>query len=328
MKILDLEFELLKNISKISLTRGKSIISDKKLVRFNGKKIENSYNIYGKIKDDKLKEYNPHLRLDLKTGKVILAKCECHEEKYDENLDNMVICEHLVAIILMFFNQLKKKNNKASDNIKKESMKYIVDEKSNKELLEIDVVLNEIKDQNKDYFEVSLFIGNKIKYPVSIKDFIDSYISKQNFYIAKGFIYCEKNHYFNENDKELLEFLEEYIGICKGELCGSNIKIFPENIRRFLSIISDKKIKFKFNYQSYFCDIKTCNLPVSFTLKKVKENYVITTKKSFPIPLNKKMNSFIYDRNIYISPIYQLEAYVKFYKDLKKYGKISLYKDT
>lgn len=328
MKLLDLEFELLRNISKISLTRGKNIIANKKLVRFNGKKIESSYNIYGKIKDGKIKEYNPHLRLDLKTGKVTLAKCECHKEKYEESLDSIVICEHLVAIILTFFHQLKKKNSKATEDSKSENIKYTIDEKSNKELLEIDVVLNEVKDQSKDYFEVNFFIGNKIKYPVNINDFINSYINKENFYIAKGLIYCEKNHYFNEKDSELIEFLEEYMSICKAELCGGNIKIFPQNIRRFLKLICHKKIKFKFNYQNYLCDIKTCNMPVSFTIKKVKENYVITTKKVFPIPLNKKMNSFIYDRDIYISPSYQLKTYVRFYDDLKKYGKIILQKDS
>ncbi len=164
LKLLDLEFKLLRGLSKISLTRGKNIITDNKLVRLNGKKIEDSYNIYGKIKDDKLKEYNPHLRFNLKNGKVTLAKCECHEEKYDEDLGRMVICEHLVAIILTFFDKIKKQSNKDNiENVKKETVKYILDEKSNKELLDIDVVLNEVKDKNGDYFEANFFIGSKIK---------------------------------------------------------------------------------------------------------------------------------------------------------------------
>ncbi len=265
MKLLDLEFKLLRDISKISLTRGKNIITDKKLVRLNGKKIESSYNIYGKIKDDKFKEYNPHLRLDLKSGKVTLAKCECHDEKYDENLDGIVICEHLVAIILTFFDKVKKQSNKNNiENIKKENIKYILDEKSNKEPLEIDVVLNEVKDKNGDYFETNFFIGSKTKYLVNIKEFISNYIKKENFYIAKGFIYSNKKYYFNEDDEELIEFLEEYLSICRLELNTGNIKIFPQNIRRFLNFIHKKKIKFKYNYQNYLCDIKTTDLPISF----------------------------------------------------------------
>ncbi|WP_252229111.1 SNF2-related protein [Clostridium sp. ZBS15] len=329
MKLLDLESQLLKSISKISLTKGKDIITDKKLVRLNGKKIESLYNIYGKIKDDKLKEYNPHLRLDLKNGKVTLAKCECHKEKYDEDLDGIVICEHLVAIILTFFDQVKKQSNKNKiENVKKENVKYILDEKNNKELLAIDVVLNEVKDKNEDYFEASFLIGSKTKYLVNMKEFISSYIKKENFYIAKGLIYSHKKYYFNEDDEELIEFLEEYLSICRLELNTGNIKIFPQNIRRFLNLINKKKIKFKYNYQNYLCDIKTTNLPISFTFKKLKEDYVLKTKKVFPIPLNKKMNAFLYDRNIYISPIKHLQSYIKFYEDLKEYGKIILSKDT
>lgn len=329
LKLLDLEFKLLRGLSKISLTRGKNIITDNKLVRLNGKKIEDSYNIYGKIKDDKLKEYNPHLRFNLKNGKVTLAKCECHEEKYDEDLGRMVICEHLVAIILTFFDKIKKQSNKDNiENVKKETVKYILDEKSNKELLDIDVVLNEVKDKNGDYFEANFFIGSKIKYLVNIKEFISNYIKKENFYIAKGFIYSYKKYYFNEDDEELIEFLEEYLSICRLELNTGNIKIFPQNIRRFLSFIQKKKIKFKYNYQNYLCDIKTTDLPISFTFKKIKEDYVLSTKKVFPIPLNKKMNVFLYGRNIYISSIKHLQSYIKFYEDLKEYGKIIFSKDT
>lgn len=40
------------------------------------------------------------------------------------------------------------------------------------------------------------------------------------------------------------------------------------------------------------------------------------------------MNAFLYDRNIYISPIKHLQSYIKFYEDLKKYGKITFSKNT
>ncbi|AOR23853.1 DEAD/DEAH box helicase [Clostridium taeniosporum] len=328
MKLLDLELQLLKSISKISLVKGKDIIKNKMISRLNGKKFKNSYNIYGKIKGEKCKEYNPHLRIDLKSGKVILAKCECHEEKYNENINDIIFCEHLSAIVLTFFDKVKKQNKKSNiETIKKTHSKYILNEENNKELLEIDVVLNEVKDKNGNYFETSFFIGDKTKYLVNIKEFIESYINKEDFYIARGLIYCEKKYYFSEKDKKIIEFLEEYLSVCRGKLFDSSIRLFPANIRRFLNIMCEKRIKFKFNYQNYLCDVKTAPLPISFTIKKVRENYIITTKKNFPIPLNKKMNSFLFDRNIYIPPMNQLKIYINFYKDLKKYGKIILQKD-
>lgn len=88
-----------------------------------------------------------------------------------------------------------------------------------------------------------------------------------------------------------------------------------------------KKIKFNYNYQTYICEVKYENLPISFTLKAVNEDYVLTTKKIFPIPLNNKMDVFFYDRKIYIPSFAQIEVYKIFYNILIEDKKIIFYKD-
>ncbi|MBW6410560.1 DEAD/DEAH box helicase [Clostridium sp. YB-6] len=337
MKISDLELKLLKNISRASLIKGRKILESNRIIRVSGKNINGIYNLYGKIKcDSNIINYNPHLRIDLKSGKILLTKCECFNLELEDNCNSIFICEHLASIIIKFFDKAKKQIELKNRYIKEQSKKdlsnnlidYITKENRDKKQLEIDVALKEVKDKSRDYFEASFFVGITTKNLINIKEFIECVINRKNFYIGKGLNYNYKNHYFNEEDENLINFIEEYLSICKNDFKGDAIKIFPENLRSFLNIISGKKIKFKYDYQSYLCDIKKTNLPISFTLKKIKDNYVLRTKKIFPIPLNNKMNVFLYDREIYISPINHLKAYSKLYKEFKENKEIRIYQDV
>lgn len=334
MKISDLELKLLKNISRASLINGTKILGSNRIIRVSGKNINGIYNLYGKLKgDNTIINYNPHIRIDLKSGKILLTKCECHNFESD---NNVFICEHLAAIIIKFFDKAKKQIKVKNTYVKEQSRKdlsndlidYIINENIDKKQLEIDVALIEVKDKSGDYFEASFLVGNTTKHLINIKEFIENIVDGKDFYIGKGLIYSPKNYYFNEQDEILINFIEEYLLICKNDFKGEAIRIFPENLRNFLNIISEKKIKFKYDYQSYLCDIKKSNLPISFTLKKIKDDYVITTKKVFPIPLNNKMNVFLYDREIYISPINHLRAYSKLYKEFKENKEIRIYNEV
>ena len=134
-------------------------------------------------------------------------------------------------------------------------------------------------------------------------------------------------YYFSKDDEEILEYLYEYILISKDNNKGNNIRIHKEVLRRFLKMLLSKKIKFNYKYQSYICEIKDEDLPISFTLKSVKEDYVLTTKKVFPISLNDKMDVFFFDRKIYIPSFAQIKVYKIFYNTLKDDNKITFYKD-
>ncbi|GAA0079090.1 DEAD/DEAH box helicase [Clostridium sp. CTA-5] len=337
MKISDLELKLLKNISRVSLINGTKILESNRIIRVSGKNINGLYNLYGKIKgDNTIINYNPHIRIDLKNGEILLTKCECHNFESENTYNSIFICEHLAAIIIKFFDKAKKQIKVKNTYVKEQSRKdlsnnlinYIINKNIDKKQLEIDVALREVKDKSGDYFEASFFVGNTTKHLINIKEFIENIVGGKDFYIGKGLIYSPKNYCFNEQDESLINFIEEYLSICKNDFKGETIKIFPENLRSFLSIISEKKIKFKYDYQSYLCDIKKSKLPISFTLKKIKDDYVLTTKKVFPISLNNKMNVFLYDREIYISPINHLKAYGKLYKELKENKEIRIYNEV
>ncbi|MCS4516471.1 SNF2 helicase associated domain-containing protein [Clostridium botulinum] len=93
--------------------------------------------------------------------------------------------------------------------------------------------------------------------------------------------------------------------------------ILPSTLERFIEIIQHKTIKFKYEYIDYNTKIIHKDLPISFTLKEKEENFILTTKKQFPIPLTSKGEVYFYDNNLYIPSKIQRQLYKPFYKHLK-----------
>ena len=78
MKVSELEKIILDNVSKLNLNRGKEILKSGDLTKININKIEDNYNIYGNFKcENKIQSYNSHLKIDIRSKKITLAKCEC-----------------------------------------------------------------------------------------------------------------------------------------------------------------------------------------------------------------------------------------------------------
>jgi len=350
MKISELEKIILDNSSKINLNRGKEILKRVDLTKISINKIDDNYNIYGNFKcENKIQNYNSHLKINIKNKTITLAKCDCSMFLDFDSKNNIYLCEHLVAIGLGFVAQIKKKINKTSENkevLRKDknllhklsninnfsSTKQLNCDKfslsSKKEKLELNISLKEVYEEKGNYFDVSIFAGTNNMYPiVNIQEFIISCNKCKEYYIGKGLIYNKDKCYFSKENQEILDYLYEYILMNKDNNESNSIRIHKEILRRFLKILIFKKIKFNYKYQPYICEIKEEDLPISFTLKVVKEDYVLTTKKIFPIPLNDKMDVFFFDRKIYIPSFAQIKIYKLFYNTLKEDNQITFYKD-
>ena len=77
MKVSELEDIILKNASKINISKGRSLCEDKSL-KIDVHKINSVYNIYGSFKNSsELKNCSPHLRIDIKNKKLTFTKCSC-----------------------------------------------------------------------------------------------------------------------------------------------------------------------------------------------------------------------------------------------------------
>lgn len=351
MKVSELEKLILDNGSKLNLTKAREILEGGNLPKISIKKVDNNYNIYGNfISNNKIQNYNSHLKIDIINKKITLAKCQCRDLIESDFKNNIYLCEHLVTLGLIFIQQIKKKISKTDlnketfrkdkkillnlpklkelqSNNKMEFDKFNIDINRNKEKLNLNLSLKEIFEEEKNYFELSLFVGNSTMHPIpNIEEFILSLYNSKEYYIGKGLIYSSQNYYFSKEDEEILEYLYEHILILKDNK-GSSIRLHKEVLRRFLTPIVTKKIKFNYSYQTYICEIKHEDLPISFTLKQVNEQYILTTKKVFPIPLNNKMDVFFFDRKIFIPSMIQINLYKLFYSTLKEEGKIIFYRD-
>jgi len=350
LKISELEKLILDNTSKFNLSKAKQILESDNLPKIIIKKVEDNYNIYGNFNsENKLQSCNSHLKIDIVNKKISFAKCQCSVFLEFDSKNNIYLCEHLVASGLNFIHQIKKKVNKTapSKEISRKDKKILLNlpdandfmlknkidlDKLNlslnikKEKLKLSLSLKEVFEDNGNYFDVNIFIGSSTMYPISnIEEFILSLNNSKEYYIGKGLIYDKHNYYFSQEDQEVLEYLYEHILISNNK--GNSIKLHKEIIRRFLTIVSTRKIKFSYSYQTYICEIKHEDLPISFTLKPIKEDYILTTKKVFPIPLNDKMDVFFFDRKIYIPSFTQIKLYRLFYNTLKEDGNIVFYKD-
>ena len=336
MKISELENIILENSSKISILRGKNLIEDKSL-NISIHKVDNFYNVYGDLKDNRtLKNYKPHLRIDVKNKKLTFTKCNCSIFE-ESNLKNRIyMCEHLVAAGLKFIDNVKKRLVSKKNEDEREDKKIIKElenaylmyssEKKpilyKKKELKINISLKEVKDRPDKFFDISLYLGDTHMYPVlNIKECILAIKNDGEYCVGKGFVYTKDKYYFNENDMEFIDYIYEFIFINSNEN-KSFLRVHSNILRKFLEKLQDKQIKFNYNYVNYVSSILKKDLPLSFTMKKINDDYILTTKKIFPVPLNDNMDIFLYDRNLYIPSFKQIELYKILYKYLRENKKI------
>lgn len=337
MKISEIENIIINNSSKINITRGRRI-NENKLISIDIRKVENFYNIYGNFNDDSsLKRYRPHLRIDLKNKKIAFAKCNCSIFEENDLKNNIYMCEHLVASGLKFINDVRKRletrrsadaryDKKLIRNLR-DTYRLYTDEKekviSSKEKLDINISLKEVKEYKGNLYDISLFIGSTHMYPVlNIKEFIISLKNKKEYCLGKGLLYDNDKYYFDENDMRILDYIYEFILINNSSENKNYIRMHCFLLRKFLELFDGKQIKFNYNYVNYLSRVLIKDLPLSFTMKKTNGNYVLTTKKVFPVPLNDNMDLFLYDRNLYLPSSKQIDLYKLLYSSLKENKKI------
>ena len=341
MKVSELEDILLKNVSKINISKGRNLLKDNSL-KIDVHKVNNVYNIYGNFKSIRhINNYTPHLRIDIKNKKLIFTKCNC--SIFEENdLENRIyLCEHLIGAGLKFVDSVKRKlaasreEKSRSDKMMIKDLKHFYllntdgrEEVNNeKEKLEINVSIKEAKEKDSNDFEISIYIGSTTMYPVlDIKECIKALKSKSEYAIGKGLVYNSRKHYFNKEDENIIDYIYEILLVSRKSDSKNSIRIPCDVLRRFLENLNERKVKFTYNYQNYLSEVLKEDLPLTFTMKKINNNYVLTTKKVFPVPLNKNMDIFLFDRNLYMPSCKQIDLYRILYKSLKENKKI-IFKD-
>ncbi|AJD27327.1 DEAD/DEAH box helicase [Clostridium botulinum] len=335
--------------SKLVRMEGKKIYKSGLVFDIKSKKIDNVYNIYGKVKNEnKSNDYYTHIRINMPKGILEKTKCSC-----DDFIENSVykeefLCPHIIATMYKFYDlaikSLKDKANKKEEKSETMVGNTILNEitkyKNLKEKLNISIKLDHINNDSLDHYEAQFKIGKSSMYSInSLEDFIYGRIQESKVFINNELVYNPKIHYFSQEDEKVIKFIEECVlinkEIFKGHINlpfqivnGRKIMILPSTLERFLEIIQYKTIKFKYEYIDYNTKIIHKDLPISFTLKEKEQNFILTTKKQFPIPLTSKGEVYFYDNNLYIPSKIQRQLYKPFYKHLKKQEKILFSKDA
>ena len=261
MKLMELKNIILKSSSERMRSHGEKAFNMGFVTKIKGKKINNMYHIYGKVKNEtKSKELNTHIIIDLSKAKLDSIKCTCNDFKEVSIVGHSFMCKHLTATAYSFL----------SIATKGDSEKLEKDEKGKK------IGINDI----------------------SKKDL--SNIIKLNRKVSKESIYYEAQY---------------QIGMEK-------IKIETTHLRGFLEEVNNKKVRLNYDGFEFEASIVKQNLPLTFTLKKRGEYFVLTTHKKFPISLNDKNDVYLFNWKLYLPSRNQVQMYSVMCEKLRKNNEI------
>lgn len=301
---------VMKFSSSFSREGATSILKAKGVKDLKGKKIENIYHIYGKINSEN-KDYNTHIKVDMKTNKVLDTKCSC--DTFIENRRHIrnYVCKHIIATNLAFYLVGKSK----ASNINKRSEEVV-----NKRKLKLHIsikcsMLNEINTY-KCEFRIGESTTNLI---TSLKDFLE----KDTIIFNDLFTYHSRRDFFSEEDTKIIEFLKSH----KEKISDRFLNLKGKDLREFLSLLNERKISFNYDFITYESKVKKENVPLSLTIRADKDSFILRSQKKFPILLSNTGDVMFYDRDIYLPRKKAMETYFPYHKLFIKNNEIKYEKN-
>lgn len=301
---------VMKFSSSFSREGATSILKAKGVKDLKGKKIENIYHIYGKINSEN-KDYNTHIKVDMKTNKVLDTKCSC--DTFIENRRHIrnYVCKHIIATNLAFYLVGKSK----ASNINKRSEEVV-----NKRKLKLHIsikcsMLNEINTY-KCEFRIGESTTNLI---TSLKDFLE----KDTIIFNDLFTYHSGRDFFSEEDTKIIEFLKSH----KEKISDRFLNLKGKDLREFLSLLNERKISFNYDFITYESKVKKENVPLSLTIRADKDSFILRSQKKFPILLSNTGDVMFYDRDIYLPRKKAMETYLPYHKLFIKNNEIKYEKN-
>ena len=301
---------VMKFSSSFSREGATSILKAKGVKDLKGKKIENIYHIYGKINSEN-KDYNTHIKVDMKTNKVLDTKCSC--DTFIENRRHIrnYVCKHIIATNLAFYLVGKSK----ASNINKRSEEVV-----NKRKLKLHIsikcsMLNEINTY-KCEFRIGESTTNLI---TSLKDFLE----KDTIIFNDLFTYHSRRDFFSEEDTKIIEFLKSH----KEKISDRFLNLKGKDLREFLSLLNERKISFNYDFITYESKVKKENVPLSLTIRADKDSFILRSQKKFPILLSNTGDVMFYDRDIYLPRKKAMETYLPYHKLFIKNNEIKYEKN-
>jgi SNF2 family DNA or RNA helicase len=300
-----LEAIVLKSASKLMREEGEKAFKKGLVTYFNGKKIEETYHIYGRVRDESiLKELSTHIKINLKNKKLEGIQCTCEEHKEFAASGYFFMCSHLTATAFKFFSMIMKDKGEAGQRSGRQAAEKHKDEekqsnKNAKKVIEWSYGTSQVSKDEYDSNRLGMSERSILNPQSTQRVGIGRLVRK----ISNTSIYYEgqKNA---ASDKIILKTNE---------------------LRSFLESIEERKIKFKYDYLEFVAPILQEDLPVTFNIKERSGRLALTTHKKLPEPLNSKNDVYLFKSELYLPSANQIERYALLYEALKAKGEI-LYK--
>ena len=301
---------VMKFSSSFSREGGTSILKAKVVKDLKGKKIENIYHIYGKVNSEN-KDFNTHIKVDMKTNKVLDTKCSCHTFIENRRHIRNYVCKHIIATNLAFYLVGKSKtlntNKRSEEVINRRNLKLHISIKCS--------MLNEV-----NTYKCEFRIGESTTHLItSLKDFLE----KDKIIFNDLFTYDSKRDFFSEEDTKIIEFLKSH----KDKISDRFLNLKGKDLREFLSLLNERKISFNYDFITYESKVKKENVPLSLTIRADNDSFMLRSQKKFPILLSNNGDVMFYDRDIYLPRKKAIETYLPYHKLFIKNNEIKYEKN-
>lgn len=269
--------------------------------------------------------YEVYIELDKNTNKTGVS-CSCDDSK------EYGPCKHIAAVLLKYVNE------------------YQGNLQNNKQINEIDTLINEFKNVSKDSKEykrelnleikffndkfsfkpnIELKLGIEKNYVVkSMKKFLYAVLLEESLEFGKNFTYDPSIQKFNETDEKIIQMLLElreleeerenpygyYPSYSNSVFTGKKLLLTDKLIHRFFKLAKERTINAEINGKEYInVNILEKDLPLRFNLDMNKQTIVLSQESSIPYPVDGAKKVFFFDSNFYIPSDSQVKMYEPLY---------------
>lgn len=325
MDLKELEQIIFKPSSMFMRKEGEEILKRGLVSNVSGKKIDNTYHIYGRIKRPIGElEFRTHLTIDMVNKKLAAVSCNCDTFNELSIHKNLFLCQHITATAYRFLNLYEEKTRNSNDDTNKKLGKR-------KEKIQLELDIKIISRAWKDFinYEFEFRVGSEYKYLIKdLKSFINSIEKNETVFFNEQFSYNPKENFIKVEDMAVIKYIKGYIKNEKDDYNVTRSLTVPsKDLRGLLECIGERKVNFKFNDIEYKTSIHIKDLPLSFTLKDKNDEIALITYKKLPQPLNDCKSVYFFNNIIYLPSNKQVENYGKLYEKFK-YNNEVLYPRT
>ncbi|MGL5348693.1 MAG: SNF2 helicase associated domain-containing protein [Peptostreptococcaceae bacterium] len=362
MIINKIKSSIMKITNPIRWSRGINYYNDGNVLDTDLELIDGCINVFGVVDGSSYNEYHTKIVINPQNLQPIEVVCQCKDfEDNNKKRNKLHICKHIVATMIAFLENIEDTdaeieikslyNALNSDQIQhniddidesnQPTVEDIILEIIGKEKEKINLEVNIDAATNQPYTIVDFKIGKEKMYILkSPKAFTEARVYNREVVYGKDFTYDPGVQYFSDEDNLIAGFIDEMVSINDQisvvpkyrrqiELVdGKYLNVLGKSLKRFLTILGNKPIKFTINNSTYEPKILKEDLPINFNIIDSNGELTLTTDENMPIPLNAYGEVFFYNGNLYLPSYKQYSEYMKLYPVLKQQHKIKFKKEN